>query len=238
MASPVYVRMEETRLSLDRYVLPIILVVGNMTNLANIYLFSRRNLRQNPCSWYFISLSVAHLCMLDILGLSRILMGWMNYDYATNNSVYCKIRSYLFTVSMVLSRQFICLISIDRWLVTSPNAWLRNQSSLRVTRYLIFGSILFWLIYDSHALIGYQTNFFGCYPSAGTTYATFASVDTIVTTLLPTVSSRYSLVSTADCIHSILLGNYDYLQLSCTIKSSVSRFTPSRPSFVANDGYY
>lgn len=57
-----------------------------------------------------------------------------------------------------------------------------------MSRYLIIASVLFWSIYNVHALIGYETNRFGCYPPSGTTYSFFASVDAIVTTLIPSVS--------------------------------------------------
>lgn len=99
--------------------------------MANIYLFARRNRRFYACSWYFIGLSVTHLLLLDTLGVSRLMIAWINADYAASNVACCKIRSYLFSLSLILSRQFICLISIDRWLVTSSSAWLHNQSSLK-----------------------------------------------------------------------------------------------------------
>ena len=188
MANALYVYLDNMRMFFDRYTLPFVLIMGNATNLANVYLFSRRNLRVYACSWYFICLSIVHLLLLDTLCVSRIIMAWTNDDHATHSLVYCKIRSYLFSLTMVLSRQFICLISIDRWLVTSSRVWLRSQSSLRISRYLTISSVLFWSIYNVHALIGYQTNRFGCYPPSGTTYSFFASVDAIVTTLMSSVS--------------------------------------------------
>jgi hypothetical protein len=220
MASPLYVYLDNVRIFFDRYTLPFVLILGNVTNVANVYLFSRRNLRVYACSWYFICLSIAHLLLLDTLCVSRIIMAWTNDDYATYSPAYCKIRSYLFSLAMVLSRQFICLISIDRWLVTSSRAWLRNQSSLRTSRYLIIGSVLFWSIYDAHALIGYQANRFGCYPPSGTIYSLFASVDTIVTTLVPSVSQS-SWFWKNNCV--CLIDDHDHLQSSCIVQPSFSR---------------
>ena len=188
MASSYYIHLDRVRLQIDRYVLPIILVLGNVTNLANIYVFFRRNLRTYACSWYFMCLSIAHLLLLDSLGIPRAATAWSSYDYTSYNLAYCKGRAYLFTLSMLLSRQFICLISIDRWVVTSSSAWLRSQSSLRVARLVIVISVLCWCLYDVHALVGYQANGFGCYPPPFTAYASFAAVDTIVTTLLPLVN--------------------------------------------------
>lgn len=91
MASPIYVHLDNMRMSFDRYTLPFILIFGNATNLANVYLFSRGNLRVYACSWYFICLSIAHLLLLDTVCVSRIIMAWINDDYATYSLAYCKI---------------------------------------------------------------------------------------------------------------------------------------------------
>ena len=165
-------------------------MIGNITNLANIYLFARPNLRVYACSWYFIGLSVTRLLLLDTLDLSIPVISWISADYAVSNVTYCKIRSYLFSLSLILSHHFIFyFISIDRWLVTLISAWLRNQNSLKKSRVIIICSLLFWSAFETHALMRNYTNRYGCYPPSGTFYSLFASLDTIITTLLPSIGS-------------------------------------------------
>ena len=85
-------------------------------------IFGRHELRRNVCSWYFIGLSIGHLLILDSLCLARIV------TTSTGNNVFqyimslCKLRTYAFYLSLYLSRYFLCLISIDRWMVTSSSA--------------------------------------------------------------------------------------------------------------------
>ncbi|CAF1151643.1 unnamed protein product [Adineta steineri] len=71
--------------------------------------------------------------------------------------------------------------------VTSSSAWLRRQSSPKITQWLIIGSVIFWSLYAMHALIGYGSNPSGCYPSPGTIYSLFASIDAIMTAVLSLV---------------------------------------------------
>ena len=188
MASTLYIQLDYTRKLLDLYALPVIFILGNVTNVINVHIFPRRNMRVNACSWYFVCLSLAHLLLLNISCLPRIIIAWTEYDYAIDNSIYCRIRVYLFNLSILLARQFLTLISIDRWLVTSSSAWLRKQSSPKTTRWMIIGSVVFWSLYTIHVLVGYGSNRNGCFPSPGTVYSTFTSIDAVVTAILPLVS--------------------------------------------------
>ncbi|CAF1293762.1 unnamed protein product [Rotaria sordida] len=52
-------------------------------------------------------------------------------------------------------------------MITSPNAWLRQQSSPRVARRSIIIGIGFFTIYSMHAPIGFQTNPVTCSPPFG-----------------------------------------------------------------------
>ncbi|CAF4950552.1 unnamed protein product, partial [Rotaria sp. Silwood1] len=84
---------------------------------------------------------------------------------------------YIYEWIILLSRYFLCLISVDRWMITSPNAWLRQQSSPRVARWLIIIGIGFFTIYSVHASIGFQTNPVACSPPFGSTYEFFFSIE-------------------------------------------------------------
>lgn len=178
-------RISQAQIQIIRYEEPFILLLGNLGNIANILIFGRRELRKNVCSRYFICLSLAHLLLLDTLCFSRIL------TTSTGNNVFqyimslCKLRTYFTEFSTLLSRYFLCLISIDRWMVTSSSARLRQQSSTRASRWLIIIGILFWAIFSSHAAIGFQTGPVECTPPAGSIYSMFYSIEAIIVAMVP-----------------------------------------------------
>jgi len=180
-------RLNQFQLQLARYELPFIFVLGNLGNLANVIVFGRRALRSNVCSWYFICLSLTHLLLLNVSCLPRIVTASTGYDITSYLVVLCKLLSYLFDLSLVFSRHFLCLIAIDRWMVTSSSAWLRQQSSPRITRWLIIVSIIFWSIFDVHSAIGFQSTSSYCIPQPRSIYSLFYSIYGIIVSLLPMI---------------------------------------------------
>ncbi|CAF4098834.1 unnamed protein product, partial [Adineta steineri] len=99
----------------------------------------------------------------------------------------CKFRVYGSTLSVALSRHFLCLILLDRWMITSRSASLRNKSSLKYGRWLILFSFVFWMLFSLHVPIGNPsvTLSSGCMPPPGSTYAIFYTVYTIIIGIFP-----------------------------------------------------
>jgi hypothetical protein len=180
--------------TLTIYYLTPIYIIGILGNILNIIIFLRRNLRVNACSQYFIGLSMAQIILFNSFAIIQIVAYLIGYNLSQTMIVICKIRVYLYMVSLGLMRQFLCLISIDRWVVTTRNARIRKLSSLRVIRWLIIGSILFWLLYSIHVLIGYQISptrscTYLVDPSYGLFYSIQLTVSSILTLIIMVVFS-------------------------------------------------
>ncbi|CAF1469473.1 unnamed protein product [Adineta steineri] len=176
-------------IGITRYYLPVVFVIGLFTNVANILIFSHGRLRTNICSWYFICLSISQILSLFFNGLYRMIVtGWNNgYDYSQISMDLCKFRIYGTILSVVLSRHFLCLILLDRWMITSRSPSLKNKSSLKFGRWLILFSFVFWMLFSLHVPIGNPsvTLSSGCMPPLGSTYFMFYTVYTIVIAILP-----------------------------------------------------
>ncbi|CAF1100441.1 unnamed protein product [Adineta steineri] len=173
---------------ITRYYLPVVFVIGLFTNVANILIFSYGRLRTNICSWYFICLSISQILILFFSGLYRMIVtGWNNgYDYSQISMDLCKFRSYGVVLSVVLSRHFLCLILLDRWMITSRSASLRNKSSLKHGRWLILFSFVFWMLFTLQIPVGNPSApGSGCGPTPGSIYFMFYTVYTIVIGILP-----------------------------------------------------
>ena len=196
MATSLARRLLELNTDLSRYALPLILVIGTVTNLINMMIFSRRILRKNVCSWYFISLSLLHFLLLIIICTQSIVVTWTGYNMAAYVLGFCKIRQYLFDLITSLSRHFLCLISIDRWMVTSSNASIRQKSSPRIACCLIITGVIFWAVFNIHSLIRFHIVFNSCTASSTSTYFFFYSIYTIIISVLPMViMSVFSLLT-------------------------------------------
>lgn len=185
MTTPLITTLNQIQAIILEYFIPIIYVIGATTNLLNIILFSRRRLRLNCCSWYFIFLSLLQFLLLNTNCLLRMIISWTNYDGFSTIDSLCKIRSYFNVLILVLTRHFLCLISIDRWLVTSTNVSRRNKSSLNNVRWIICISFCFWIIFSIHTPINYIVRSIGCSPSPNSNYAIFSTIYNTTTSSIP-----------------------------------------------------
>lgn len=156
MSSSLSVTLDLVETYLAIYYLPVVYAVGTVGNLLNAGIFCHPKFRSMSCSWYFVCISLSHLLLLNAPCLSRIVTAATGYDLFARSLSMCKLIGYLDVLSLVLSRNFLCLICIDRWLVTSSHNWLRRLSSLRTAFLAIIVTSIFWFAVSSHAIVGFS----------------------------------------------------------------------------------
>ncbi|CAF0873427.1 unnamed protein product [Adineta steineri] len=85
------------------------------------------------------------------MSLAILSIGY-NIDPSLYNLSFCHFRYYTKFLFTILSPSYLILASIDRILITSPNALTRQRSTLRVTYISIIGVTLLWLLAHIHTL--------------------------------------------------------------------------------------
>ena len=115
---------------LTRYFGIIIFIFGVIGNLFNILVLSQRPLRSNPCAWLFFVSSIAYLISILTGLFPRFLSTW-NADLTSTNQVLCKLRIFIFFISITAAFWLIMLATVDRWLSSSTIANRRQKSSLK-----------------------------------------------------------------------------------------------------------
>ena len=131
----------------------ILLVFGNLGCVLDILIFTKKTLRKNPCSIYFIAGSIFDLFFLDSLLLATILETGFQISVITQHIVLCHLAYYASLFANVLSTYCLILASIDRVLVTSPNVAIRRRSTLFSSYVLVLIGTAFWLLFHSPSLI-------------------------------------------------------------------------------------
>ncbi|UJR20121.1 hypothetical protein I4U23_023253 [Adineta vaga] len=168
------------------YLIPIF-IFGIAGNLMNVIIFSRNTLKHTTCSLYFISLSIIHVFVLCFGCLTRIVITLSGFDLTRYSLFFCKFRVYFFVAGIAISRYYLCLISIDRWLVTSLNAPTRRLSNFPIIRRILIISTIAWLIFNLHVPIGFRQEANGCVPSSDGFYLTFYLVTNLNFAIVPFV---------------------------------------------------
>ena len=173
---------------LVEYMLVVIFIVGIFSNLANIFVFLQKDLRVNACSWYFIAVSVGHLIFFYFGCLTRIVTAWTSFDLTRTSIVFCKLRAFFLAFSLLISRHFLCMISIDRWMITSSHVWLRQLSSLKMARLMIISGTIIWFGFSLCMPVWYRIEGNrGCVGASDTAFPLFYAVYNLATILGPLV---------------------------------------------------
>lgn len=143
---------------INQVVPPLHIAFGTFGNVFNIIIFTRRALRSNPCSMYFLASSVNN-CLVIYLGIipNYIATNWQ-MDPSQTNSALCKIRQLVQYVPFALVLWFPVLASVDRFLSSSEHHRLRRWSSLSTARIMIIGITIVFVLAHSHMLIFYKSD--------------------------------------------------------------------------------
>lgn len=133
---------------------PIISIAfGTFGNLFNIIIFTRRSLRTNPCSIYFLAGSVANCFVMYVALLTRYLASSWSIDPSATNMIWCKIRYFLIYPPLSLVLWFIVLASIDRFLTSAHNIRRRQLSTVPKARKIILLTTVLMFSINIHVLV-------------------------------------------------------------------------------------
>ena len=169
--------------NLFKYAGPILIAIGTISCLLNLLVFTQNTLRKNPCTICLIAVNIVNLASFYLTPLSLVLSSGYNIDPSANSLQLCRFRFYIGFALAVWESSCLILASIDRTLVTSPNATTRKRSTRRLAITSIICTGLFWAIFHIHTwiyvqMVQYGPDYFVCYyqPGAYTTFITYYSL--------------------------------------------------------------
>ncbi|CAF1424313.1 unnamed protein product [Adineta steineri] len=126
-----------------RYWCMTMFIVGFIGHSLNLYVFTRRTLRFNPCVRYLIASSIAGYLIIFIILPLRLLQFGYNISLFVPSIILCKYLTFLCSWIRILPCWFIALASVDRYFFTSSSRILNSWSSIRASNCFIFLSIVF-----------------------------------------------------------------------------------------------
>ena len=115
---------------------PILMGVGSISCILNLIIFTKKKLRKNPCSVYFISLNIINFLYIYMPMLQSILLYGFNINFTASSSGFCRFHLYLTFLFDIVSPFYLILASVDRVLITSRNARTRQLSTRRLCLYM------------------------------------------------------------------------------------------------------
>ena len=136
-----------------QFACPLLILLGTISCLVNVMVFTQKVLRRNPCSIYFVAYNIANFMYICSSMLTVTLSIGYNINAIVYNLTLCRLYLYAVILFNCLSPFFLLLASFDRVLITSSNAVTRRRSTRSLAYLCITSGTLFWAIFHIHALI-------------------------------------------------------------------------------------
>lgn len=145
--SQLIAQLNYIQISLSRYAVLALVILGTVGNTFNVMIFCQRKLRASPCTLYFRSNACICLFLTLTIELPRMLTTY-GLDYSSIIGTLCKMRHFTYYSMASLSVWMVALTTVDRFFISSPLATRRQMSSFRNVYRLIAGSsVLMALIF-------------------------------------------------------------------------------------------
>ncbi|UJR06850.1 hypothetical protein I4U23_011139 [Adineta vaga] len=137
---------------------PILMFVGIISCILSLIVFTKKDLRKNPCSIYFIAYNFTNLTLI-CLSISTVSFS-IGYNIAPGTSYlsFCRYNLYMAILLDILSASYLVLASFDRMLVTSANSHTRQRSTRRFAYISILIITILWILFHSHILYSANIN--------------------------------------------------------------------------------
>ena len=131
-----------------RYMPLVTMIAGIIGNTLNCLIFTRRSLRQNSCSIYFLASSIANFFGIFFGCLTRILSTFQINPPASQMALYCKSKTFLTYTGLAASTWFIVGACADRFASSASTARIRSFSQVKIARRVVcLVSIVMIIIY-------------------------------------------------------------------------------------------
>ncbi|CAF1351678.1 unnamed protein product [Didymodactylos carnosus] len=179
-SSSVIAQLNYLSLQVNRY-LPIpLFILGSIGSTLNVLIFTRKSLKTNSCTKYFLASTTANFFVIYFVILLRILSDGYGIDPSIYSNEFCKIRYYITYTARSLSSWFIVLACVDRFASSCQTAKYRKFSTVPIAYFSIATATLLGFLSYLHVplLFGVQYTTNGipsCYALTGP-YRIFADL--------------------------------------------------------------
>ncbi len=126
----------------------LLVIVGVLGNMLNLLVFSKvKVFRGNPCAFYFYFESLINIGAL-LFTLISYLLTKIDDGSAGYSTVWCKMKSMLFQIFVPSALSTVCFAAIDQFLSTNHLFYIRQLSTLKLSRYCTWIALAFWILHS------------------------------------------------------------------------------------------
>lgn len=132
----------------------VILFAGIFGHIVDILIFtSSKPFRKNQSAFYLTIESIVNCIHLLLSFTSRIAINGFNNDLTQISIAWCKLRNMFATSFTLLSLTIVCFTTIDQYLSTNYNPYLKQMSTLKLAHRLTLIAIIIWTLHGISFLV-------------------------------------------------------------------------------------
>jgi hypothetical protein len=117
--------------------------------------------------------------------IPTVFASYLLYDLASYSIPYCKFRSYIVHVLLMISRSSVALASIDRFALCSPNVHIRVLNQRHIAIRLMIIVCFLWFLIPVHIIDQATIQMPGRRCGAGGVYSTIYGIYAAIVTAIP-----------------------------------------------------
>ncbi|CAF1263874.1 unnamed protein product [Adineta steineri] len=138
---------------LTRITLPMIIIMGVVGNSLNIAVLLRPVFYSHACSRYLLAASINSVIYSSVVLIYQLLVTGYQLDPSTISVMICKVMTYVFHVTAYISPYNIVFASMERYFSSSTSVYLRNFSSIRISRWIIGCIVGFFVLFGINTFV-------------------------------------------------------------------------------------
>ncbi|CAF0981524.1 unnamed protein product [Adineta ricciae] len=162
-------------------------IIGNIGAICTCIVFHQAIFRKSPCAMYVTASNFSQLFIFNFATFIRMIQ--YGYGVLINSlpAWFCRIRFYIYYVSMANARYNIIFASADRYFSSSQSINLRQWSSSKVALRLIIIDAIIWILFYIQVLVMYDVQSNKCRIHSTSFFTYFNYFITFENGLLPII---------------------------------------------------
>ncbi|UJR38407.1 hypothetical protein I4U23_031076 [Adineta vaga] len=140
---------------LIRYFGTFIFLIGIISTVLSICVFSRKPLRRKSCCFYFLILAISDTIHLLTMVIEHLPYGF-HIDLLVLHTCICKITIFLIYFSNHLSNMVLTLASIDRFILIYCPSRARHYCNVGKAKQCVCVVVIILFLANGHFLYGYE----------------------------------------------------------------------------------
>ncbi|XP_005089826.1 uncharacterized protein LOC101845814 [Aplysia californica] len=151
---------------LFRYASPVVIVLGNISNLMALFVLQRKKLRRSSVCFYLSAYAVANLCVLDFL----LAVAWVCFVFQKPYVTFladwtCRLWMFLTNVMTFSGIWFVVVMNIDRLIYLTSKTKAKSYCTAFAAKTIVIFVVIGLVVVSIHAMWTYALQPQGCFVS-------------------------------------------------------------------------